>query len=145
MSEDLFSAPCPTCGIEPCACAQIDVGGETEDYLEPPVPEAEIQVTVPVGSLDGLREVVTSGALAAFEARRIDQLLKHGHTPARDRELALDYLPRQALVRVKDALDYLAGKGGDLDPALVKIEIAGACLAAAWDVVMAAKREQGNG
>ena len=137
MADDLLAplaagAPdecCPECGVDPCACAPpIDP--------EEPDPVAAAVQAEPSDRMDAVREICASPALAAFLAKRIEQLARHGHSPAGDRAGPLDRLPREALERVRHALDRLSPEGGDLDYAIAKIEIAGACLAAAWDVLV---------
>jgi hypothetical protein len=123
MSEDLFTA---------------------SDYWDSPINEVRERQglpPLPAPAIDAgaVQELLGSPALTAFLQRRLEQLVKHGHSPAADRAQPLDRLPHQALTRVKDAIDKLGPGGGDLDYALRKIEIAGACLAAAWDAISAAK------
>jgi hypothetical protein len=140
VSVDLFER-CEVCGVEPCACAQIEgelVGGEAVHD-----PRAEVEAAATNSAAIGA--IVASAAQGAFTRRRIEQLLERGHSPASDRDKPLDHLPRQALTRIRDAIDKLGSEGGNLEYAKKKIEVAGACLLAAWDAIEAARKERGDG
>ncbi|HYD38083.1 MAG TPA: hypothetical protein VEA60_10740 [Allosphingosinicella sp.] len=137
---------CPGCGVDPCACAQL--------HIEPEMPPAAASAAPPPpppGGPDGWRgdlsAIFRSPAPAAFLDARVDQLLRHGHSPAGDLEAPLDRLVRAADERLRHALEKLSPAGGDLAYALRKVEIAGACLLAAHDQLsarLAAERRAGE-
>jgi hypothetical protein len=89
---------------------------------------------------DPLAAVCASPAAAAIVARRVEQLTRHGHSPARDAELPLHELAEKAKLYLVDALDYLRRNRPDPDDlaiALRKLEHAGALLIASHDRVSA--------
>jgi hypothetical protein len=106
----------------------------------PPAPEAAPAAAppdlFPPPSGAQLVAIAMGPAAAAFAARRLDQLLKQGHSLAADLEQPLDHLIRQAQPRMSAALDLL-GRADRLPEAMVKIEIIGALLLAAHDRVRA--------
>lgn len=130
------------CPVTPELAAALAAAEDTLDAVNDPAMSPAVLAAMEHARHDqvtAIADIVGSGASDAFTAQRVEQLIKYGHTPAKDREGPLDRLPRAALERVKHALDKLSPGGGDVDYALKKIEIAGACLAAAWDVLRAAK------
>jgi hypothetical protein len=88
------------------------------------------------GDLAEIHNALGGPALAAFAHRRLEQLLKHGHTREADLALPAGQLLRQALPRIHDAIDR-AGCADGIEVALAKVAIAGGLLAAAWDRISA--------
>lgn len=82
--------------------------------------------------LDRLRDAWASPAIAAFVQRRAEQILRHGHSRAADRDRPAAHLVAQAKARLADAIDHADSPEGRAI-ALRKIEIAGALLMAAHD------------
>lgn len=89
-----------------------------------------------------LAPICRSAALGGFIARRIEQLIKWGHSPETDRDHSVDFLVRQAVARLTDVLDILGKGRSDCPPErrdqlLRKIEVAGALLMAEHDLISA--------
>jgi hypothetical protein len=88
---------------------------------------------------ENLGEIVNAihgQAARAVAARRIEQIVKHGHTRESDRDREPDRLLREAEKRLHDARDRLACPDGRAT-ALRKIEIAAAMLLALHDKLSA--------
>lgn len=98
------------------------------------------QQPLPMVTIEDLRAVLTSRALAAFTAARAEAALAWGHTPATDAAEPCDLLLLKAMQRMKDAADFFDRHNhrvppGKRDAAMRKIERAGAMLLALWDRV----------
>lgn len=96
---------------------------------------AEVLDALPDDSphLAEIASLLASPSVDAFQRRRVEQLVVHGHTREADRKLPLDRLIRAARDRLTDALDRLGHDADRLPPAhadiiLRKVEIAGALL-----------------
>lgn len=106
------------------------------------------QPSFPLLTAQELEPICRSPAMGAFMARRLEQLLKHGHSPAGDMANPVDHLLREARARIDHALEWL-GHGNQycppvrLDQVLRKVELAGALLLAAHDRISATAPTEG--
>jgi hypothetical protein len=98
----------------------------------------------PARAADGpIQAIVASGAAGAFNQRRIEQLLRFGHSPDSDQERPLAHLPHKAIKYLADACDLLGHSDGStveadrIGFALIKIEKAGALVMSAFDILSA--------
>lgn len=88
---------------------------------------------VPLASADELRALVTSPAVRAVLEKRIEQVVKHGHTAESDARLALEKLPQEARSRTLMAIEVLHGEHRNLPVARNRLATAAAQLLAAID------------
>jgi hypothetical protein len=66
---------------------------------------------VPLARTDELLAAIAGSAVKAVLEARIEQILKHGHSPEADAELTLKYLPHHARSMIIDAVDLLQESG----------------------------------
>lgn len=90
---------------------------------------------VPLASADELATIVAGAATRAVLEARIEQVVKHGHTPAADADLPLKQLPANARSMIIDTLDLLEGPHRNLVVARRRLAKACAMLLAAIDRV----------
>lgn len=89
---------------------------------------------VPLASAEELVAIVTAASVRAMLEARIDQVVKHGHTPEQDANLPLKILPCHARSSIVDTLDLLdRGPRQNLHVARRRLAKAGAILLAAID------------
>jgi hypothetical protein len=86
---------------------------------------------VPLASAEELRALVTGPAVRAVLEARIEQVVKHGHTPAKDAELPIKHLPAHARSMIVDTLDLLEGPRRNLVVGKKRLAKAAAMLLAA--------------
>lgn len=101
---------------------------------------------VPLASTEELLAAISGPALNAVLEARIEQIVKHGHTPAQDAAMPLKVLPHHARSMILDATDLMdPGCRRNLTVARRRIAKAAAMLLAAIDRidVELAKGEQG--
>ena len=135
---DLLDPPeasCDTCGMVDCQCERspAEAGAQpgTAAVLDPAT----------------LAAIGGSPAIAAFIHRRLEQAVRHGHSPAKDRDQPPFWLPREAHSRLVAVLDEIGrDQGGPARSpdhlarrriALKRLEIAGALMMAGHDVLRA--------
>jgi hypothetical protein len=103
---------------------------------------------VPLARAEDLRSAVTSAAVRQVLEMRLEQIVKHGHTPERDAELAMRHLPANARSMIIDSMDLLEGPHRNLVVAKRRLAKAAAMLIAAIDrvsVEIAAIEARGGG
>lgn len=97
--------------------------------------QALAQSDAPIGDADDLVAIVTGPALKAVVLARVEQVAKHGHTPARDADLPIKHLPHHARSMIIDTVDLLEGPHRNLVVARRRLAKAAAMLMAAVDRV----------
>lgn len=110
----------------------------------------DTQGDLPLVSAADLDPVCRSPALGAFVARRIEQRIRFGHSPAGDLANPVDKLLREARARIDHALEWIGHNAdhcppGRIDDVLLKIELSGALLLAAHDRVSAEREIADHG
>lgn len=98
---------------------------------------------VPLASADELIAAISGEAVKCVLEMRIEQIVKHGHTPENDAMLPLLWLPRQAVGYGQIACERIGvtGKDRNLDTAVKALSRQAALAIAAIDRILAAKRE----
>lgn len=142
-ADDLFPAAetCPRCEQLACDCPKpaglLGALAEVPQPAEPPASPPGVDFAL-------VAQIYGSGSVGAFLSVRVDQAIRHGHTPAKDRELPPFWLVREAKERLGAILDSDIGRDQGAPArnrqhrerrrrALRRLEKAGALLMAAHD------------
>lgn len=146
-ADDLFAEAdqsCQACGMVSCQCVRPDglLGAlaALPQPQDPPPPDPDF--------LKLLAQIYSSPALGGMLNRRVDQAVKHGHTPAADLLRSPYAIARACRDRVDGAIERLSGREPNrerLEIALRYAETAGAVAMALHDRIRAALAEMPDG
>lgn len=103
-------------------------------------PMAEI---VPLARTDELLLAVSGPAVKAVLEKRIEQMVKFGHTVEGDLDLPLGWLPNDARIRLQSACDAINSGERNLQLARRRVVTAAALCLAAIDVIDATINAEG--
>lgn len=118
-------------GIEPRSTREIVQAG-----LDEATQSLFTAADVPLASAEELRAIATGPAMRSVIEARIEQIVKHGHTPAADADLPIKLLPSHARNMITDAFDLLdPGQRRNLTVARRRLAKSAAMLLAAIDRV----------